>query len=36
MVLAGVMVSSLFTAGTSFIKLVADTQPSSCLPLPTG
>lgn len=26
MVLAGVMVSSLFSAGTSFVKLVADTQ----------
>ena len=26
MVLAGMMISSLFTAGTSFIKLVADTQ----------
>lgn len=26
MVLAGIMVSSLFTAGTSFIKLIADTE----------
>jgi iron complex transport system permease protein len=26
LVLAGIMVSSLFSAGTSFIKLIADTQ----------
>lgn len=35
MVLAGVMVGSLFSAGTSFIKL-SPTRTSSCPPSPTG
>ena len=35
MVLAGVMVGSLFSAGTSFIKLAAD-RTNSCLPSPIG
>ena len=26
LILAGMMISSLFSAGTSFVKLVADTQ----------
>lgn len=34
LILAGIMIGSLFTAGTSYVKLVAD--PSNELPLPTG